>query len=89
MPDAASYALRDAAAWLGLIAAPTFASMALWTALSGAQPAMICAAAQGPSSISPMTIMYLMMSAFHLAPWLRLISRQPVDPRPAEPRPVA
>jgi hypothetical protein len=29
---------------------------------------------QGTSPMSGMTMMYLLMSAFHAAPWLRLIS---------------
>ncbi|HZP78933.1 MAG TPA: hypothetical protein VFB45_22545 [Pseudolabrys sp.] len=62
------------ARWLGLAAAPTFAVMALWSALSGAQPDMLCMAMQGSSPISGMTLMYLLMCAFHLAPWLNQLS---------------
>ena len=32
------------------------------------------AAAPGASPLSGMALMYLLMSAFHLAPWLKLIS---------------
>ena len=65
---------RGAAHGLALAAAPTFAVMALLTGLLGAGPAeMLCSA--GPASaLSGMVTMYLLMSAFHLAPWLRLIS---------------
>ena len=64
---------RSAAEWLGLAAAPTFAIMALLTSVGG-QPDILCAAA---SPLNGMTAMYLLMSAFHSAPWLRLIaSRQ-------------
>jgi hypothetical protein len=62
------------ARWLGLAAAPTFATMALWTGLFSGQPDMLCMAMQGSSPMSGMTVMYLLMSAFHAAPWLRLIS---------------
>jgi hypothetical protein len=62
------------AAWLGLAAAPTFALMALWTGLFSGQPDMLCMAMQGSSPMSGMTVMYLLMSAFHAPPWLRLIS---------------
>ena len=57
---------------LSLAAAPTFATMALLTHVSGGAPDMICSAA-GASPLSGMVPMYLLMSAFHLAPWLRLI----------------
>jgi hypothetical protein len=65
--------------WLGLAAAPTFAIMALLTGvLGGGAPEMLCAAVQHPSPLDGMIPMYLLMSAFHLAPWLKLISRWPV-----------
>jgi hypothetical protein len=63
------------ARWLGLAAAPTFALMALWTALAGGTPDVFCMAMQNPSPLGGMTAMYLLMSAFHLTPWLRLLSR--------------
>ena len=68
-------AALGAAGWLCLAAAPTFAIMALLTVLGGGPPDMLCAAAQGASPLSGMVPMYLLMSAFHAAPWLRLISR--------------
>ena len=58
---------------LSLAAAPTFATMALLTHLPGGAPDMICSAA-GASPLSGMVPMYLLMSAFHLAPWLKLIA---------------
>jgi hypothetical protein len=64
----------DAGGLLGLAAAPTFAIMALWTGWFSGQPDMLCMAMQGSSPMSGMTLMYLLMSAFHAAPWLRLIS---------------
>jgi hypothetical protein len=68
-------AAHSAADWLGLAAAPTFAIMALLSGvLGGGSPDMICAAEPGASPLSGMVLMYLLMSAFHLAPWLRLIS---------------
>jgi hypothetical protein len=64
-----------AADWLCLAAAPTFAIMALLTGvLGGGPPDMLCAAAHDASPLSGMVPMYLLMSAFHSAPWLRLIS---------------
>jgi hypothetical protein len=71
----ASAATSDGAAdWLCLAAAPTFAVMALLTGMLGAgQSDVLCAAAHDASPLSGMVPMYLLMSAFHLAPWLKLI----------------
>jgi hypothetical protein len=64
-----------AADWLCLAAAPTFAIMALLTAVfGGGPPDMLCSAVQDASPLSGMVPMYLLMSAFHSAPWLKLIS---------------
>ena len=54
---------------------PGFALMALATGLvhDGATD-MLCSAAHGPWSIGGMAPMYLLMSAFHAAPWLRLVA---------------
>jgi len=62
------------ARWLGLAAAPTFAIMGLWTGFFSGHPDMLCMAMQGSSPMRGMTLMYLLMSAFHLSPWLKLIS---------------
>jgi hypothetical protein len=63
-----------AADWLCLAAAPTFAIMALLTGVLGGPPDMLCSAAHEASPLSGMVPMYLLMSAFHSAPWLKLIS---------------
>jgi hypothetical protein len=61
--------------WLCLAAAPTFAIMALLTGvLGGGPPDILCSAAQDASPLSGMVPMYLLMSAFHSAPWLKLVS---------------
>jgi hypothetical protein len=68
-------AARGAAEWLGLAAAPTFAIMALLTGVLGGGPSdLLCAAANGASPLGGMVPMYVLMSAFHAAPWLRLVS---------------
>jgi len=62
-----------AADWLSLAAAPTFAGMALLSAILGSG-GMICAAGpEGASLLTGMVPMYMLMSAFHAAPWLRLL----------------
>jgi hypothetical protein len=65
-----------AADGLSLAAAPAFAIMALVTGFfSGGAMDALCSAAHGGSVLSGMVPMYLLMSAFHAGPWLRLISR--------------
>jgi hypothetical protein len=62
-----------AAGWFGLAAAPTFAVMAILTGVTGASADMMCSAAHGVSPLSGMAPMYVLMSAFHSAPWLKLM----------------
>ena len=63
---------------LSLAAAPTFAIMALLTGINGGgMPDVLCSAAGNGLPLSGMFLMYLLMSAFHLGPWLKLISRRP------------
>lgn len=62
---------------LGLAAAPTFALMALLTGVFGEGPTdMLCPTAHGALSLSSMMLMYGLMSAFHLAPWLKWIAQR-------------
>jgi hypothetical protein len=65
-----------AAEWLCLAAAPAFAIMALITLLAGGGAEVHCSARPDASPLSGMVPMYLLMSAFHTAPWLKLISRR-------------
>jgi hypothetical protein len=67
---------------LSLAAAPTFAIMALLAGVQdGGMPGMLCSAAHGASPLTGMVPMYLLMSAFHSAPWLKLVSRGPSGAR--------
>jgi uncharacterized membrane protein YhaH (DUF805 family) len=70
---------HGAADWICLAAAPTFAVMALLTGVLGVGPHEICAAAPGAFPLNGMAWMYLLMSAFHAAPWLKLIARRRHD----------
>jgi len=71
---------------LSLAAAPTFAVMALLTGVFGGGPMdLLCAAAQDASPLSGMAPMYVLMSAFHLTPWLRLITSLPARRRSLPP----
>src|SRR5690348_1399010 len=64
------------AKWLHFAASPTFTAMALLTVVfdTGA-PGVLCSAGSGVM-LSGMAPMYLLMAAFHLGPWLKLISRR-------------
>ena len=60
---------------LNLAAAPTFATMALASAISGGPPEAVCPAAPA-SPLLGMPAMYLLMAAFHASPWLRRLERR-------------
>jgi hypothetical protein len=60
--------------WLSLAAAPTFAIMALLAAVFGSGPRdMLCSGGSDASVLIGMVPMYLLMSAFHAASWLKLM----------------
>ena len=61
--------------WLSLAAAPTFAAMALLSATTGSGALEEICSSAGASPFGGMIPMYLLMSAFHSAPWLRLIAK--------------
>jgi hypothetical protein len=64
------------AGWLSFAAAPMFALMAAFAAIpQGGAHQMSCSPAAGMSPLCGMVAMYVLMSAFHCQPWLRLISR--------------
>ena len=59
---------------LRLAAAPTFAIMALVTAVAGSPHDVLCSAMHDSSPLTGMVAMYVLMSIFHSLPWLKLIS---------------
>jgi hypothetical protein len=69
-----SQAAPGAAGWLGVAAAPTFAVMTLLTCGPTGGADMMCSAAHGASPLSGMVPMYVLMSAFHATPRLKLIA---------------
>jgi len=76
MSDARAASESGAVGWLSLAATPVFAFMALWTATHGAGPAeILCSAGHGESPFSGMVPMYVLMSIFHAAPWVRIARR--------------
>lgn len=75
--ESGNVATLGAAGWLSLAAAPTFAIMALLTAVLGSGPlAMLCSSGADASPLTGMVPMYVLMSAFHSAPWLKLMPRR-------------
>lgn len=79
-------AALGAADWLCLAAAPTFAIMALLTGVLGGGPQdMFCSAAQDALPLNGMVWMYMLMSAFHSGPWLKLISSRRAAPAGRDP----
>lgn len=62
---------HDKVRWLGLAASPTFALMALIGTVDA--PSLgLCTAGTRMLPIDGMTAMYVLMSLFHLPPWLEL-----------------
>ena len=60
---------------LHLAAAPTFALMALLTSVPGGGATDALCSTANASPLGGMVPMYLLMSAFHSTPWLKLMSR--------------
>jgi hypothetical protein len=50
--------------------------MVLWTVMSSGQPDILCMSMHDASPLNGMALMYALMSIFHAAPWLKLISRR-------------
>jgi hypothetical protein len=61
---------------LHLAATPTFAIMAVLASVAGSGSQDSLCSAAGASPLTGMVPMYLLMSLFHSAPWLRRISRR-------------
>ena len=70
---AKAWRVRGATGLIGLAASPTFAVMA-WIAATDAPRTVLCSSASGLLPISGMAWMYLLMSLFHVSPWLKLAS---------------
>ncbi|WDZ80523.1 hypothetical protein PWG15_22335 (plasmid) [Ensifer adhaerens] len=66
-------AARRAADGLALAASPTFALMALSVGAWGTDVGQMLCAGEPGLQIGGMAAMYVLMSVFHLAPWLRLV----------------
>jgi hypothetical protein len=75
-PAAAARRARNAARWIGLSASPACALMA-WIAATDAPRIALCTAASDRPPIDGMAMMYLLMSLFHLSPWLTIAAGRP------------
>ena len=63
--------------FLALAAAPTFAAMAIASAVEDAAgPDVLCSAMPHAAPWTGMVAMYVLMSAFHSAPWWRRVARR-------------
>jgi hypothetical protein len=74
--NAGAWRARGAAGWIGLAASPTFALMA-WIGVTDAPRIALCSLAPAMPPIDGMAWMYLLMSLFHVSPWLKLVSDRP------------
>jgi hypothetical protein len=75
--SARAWQARDAAGWLALAVSPTSALMA-WIAANDASPIALCSSGSSILPVDGMTAMYVLMSLFHLSPWLKLASGRPL-----------
>ena len=76
MLEGGNAAAKAAANFLPFAATPTFAIMALLTAVFGGGPMDALCSMGAVSWVGGMVPMYLLMSAFHSAPWLRLFAER-------------
>ena len=74
--SAGAWQALGTAGWLALAASPVFALMA-WIAANDAPRIPLCASGSSILPIDGMAAMYLLMSLFHLSPWLKLASGCP------------
>jgi hypothetical protein len=65
-----------AAGLLSPTAAPTFVVMALWSAVAGGPAEMMCGSDGSVLSLNGMAAIYALMGAFHVSPWLTLLSNR-------------
>jgi hypothetical protein len=63
-------------AWLRISATPTFAAMAILTRLPSDDGTRMICGVEPSSLLAGMAPMYLLMSLFHSAPWLKLIGNR-------------
>ncbi|MFC4234244.1 hypothetical protein ACFOY8_03295 [Thalassospira xianhensis] len=60
--------------WFPFAASPVFALMALATGSDAGRSNIICLTTDDTSYFNDMVVMYLLMSFFHLPPWLKVLS---------------
>ena len=62
---------------LALAASPCFALLALGSLIQGSGASGALCSAAGMTPLGGMTVMYALMSLFHVPPWLRLVGAYP------------
>jgi hypothetical protein len=67
---------RRVGGWVGLAASPTLALMA-WVTANHAPFSAFCSSGANFPPICSMSAMYLLMSVFHLSPWLEIACGRP------------
>ena len=72
-PTRGKAAGSPAASLLPLAATPTFAVMALCWVVAGGPAEMMCGDGGSPLFLNGMAAMYVLMSVFHVSPWLTLL----------------
>lgn len=75
-PSGSNFSSRSIRGAIGLAAAPTFAAMAVVSGLFQDELAAICSGGSGALPLTGMVWMYILMSVFHVGPWLRVLENQ-------------
>ncbi len=73
--ESVSRGVLHTATWLSYVAAPAFATMAVLGGVLDDESASICSSNHGGVPLMGMVSMYVLMSIFHLGPWLKVVAK--------------